>query len=199
MCEFSGVVREEFKKLGHDAWSCDLLPSEIDGKHFQCDIFQVIDSDWDLIIAHPPCTAISVSGNRYYANTQARLDGIKFVEDIWFESHNAKLCIENPVGVLVTMSRLPVKPQYIQPHWFGHPESKKTGLWLRGLPNLIPTNKLDLPECGYWDNQTPSKQNKLGPSETRWMERSRTYKGIAEAMAKQFTEYINGTKKMSTL
>lgn len=185
-CEFSGIVRQKFTELGHDAWSCDLLPTEIEGNHYECDLFDVLGLGWDLVIAHPPCTAIAVSGNRYYANTQARLDGIKFVEDIWFsDKYQGKLCVENPVGVL-GKSKIPVRPQYIQPWQFGHPESKKTGLWLRDLPNLIPTEILEVPSSGRWKNQTSGGQNNIGPSDRRWKERSRTYEGIAKAMATQW-------------
>lgn len=185
-CEFSGIVREEFNKLGHDSWSCDLLPTEIPGKHIQGDLFGWLELDWDLVIAHPPCTALAVSGNRYYSNSKARKDAIEFVENIWFSNYKGKLCIENPVGVLSTQSKIPVKPQYIQPYYFGHPESKKTGLWLRDLPNLVSTNILSIPDSGRWENQTSGGQNNISPSKDRWKLRSKTYAGIAVAMANQW-------------
>jgi len=185
-CEFSGIVREAFTKLGHDAWSCDLLPTELPGKHFECDIFEVIDMDWDLMIAHPPCTYLAVSGNRYYANSDLRKEAMIFVEKLW-EAPIEKIAIENPIGVLSTKSKLGKPTQYIQPYYFGQPESKNTCLWLKNLPKLIPTRILPLPEKGYWDNQTPSHQNKLGPSPDRAKIRSRTHQGIADSMASQWS------------
>lgn len=186
-CEFSGIVREEFRKLGHDAWSCDLLPTEIEGNHFQTDIFNMIDVGWDLMIAHPPCTFLTISANRWYKeNPQRYLDRIEaatfFIRLAL--ANIPKIVIENPIGVMSGFYRKP--DQIIQPWQFGHPESKSTCLWLKNLPLLEPTNILELPESGYWENQTPSGQNKLGPSADRWKDRSRTYKGIAEALAKQY-------------
>lgn len=187
-CKFSGIVREAFSRLGHNAWSCDLLPTEIQGNHFQCDIFDVLKLKWDLLIAHPPCTYLAVSGNRYYANTELRKEAILFVEKLW-DAPIERICIENPIGVLSTQSRLGKPTQYIQPYQFGHPESKNTCLWLKNLPELVPTNILPLPEKGYWDNQTPSGQNKLGPSPDRAKNRSRTYQGIANAMAGMWNNF----------
>lgn len=185
-CEMSGRVRDAFIRRGHDAFSCDVLPTLSNpDRHIQSDVRKelVRSNAWDLIIAHPPCTALCVSGNRHYVGTQARQDAIEFFDRI-LHTDCPKICVENPVGVISTAIRKP--DQYIQPWQFGHPESKKTGLWLHGLPKLVPTNILDLPECGYWDNQTPSGQNKLGPSEDRAMIRSLTYQGIADAMAEQW-------------
>jgi hypothetical protein len=194
-CEFSGVVRDAFRVKEHNAWSCDLLPcdpSPWESYHLQTDVLSVLNGatyldgpkSWDLIIAHPPCTHLCVSGARWFATKQ-----VEQRQAIWFFMELAncsapKLCIENPVGI---MSRLWRKPdQIIQPYEYGHPESKKTCLWLKGLPILRPTNILPKPECGYWSNQTPSGQNKLGPSPDRAKNRARTYKGIAEAMADQW-------------
>lgn len=176
-CEYSGVVRDAFTKKGHFAMSCDLLPSDApDGFHHQGDMFDIDFSLFDLVIAHPPCTTVCVSGNRHYANTQDRLDGAEFVKKVW-EIPVDKLVIENPVGVLNTMvSELP-KPQYIQPWQFGHGETKKTGLWKRGLPDLTPTNVVE----GRDD-----RIHKMPPSEDRWKIRSTTYQGIADAMADQW-------------
>lgn len=180
-CEMSGVVREAFKAKGHIAMSCDLMPSEIPGWHYQGDMFDIIGLGWDLIIAHPPCTHIAVSGNRWYAGTQERRDAISFVERIWYASYQGvavkKICIENPVGVLSTQSKLGKPTQYIQPWQFGHGETKKTGLWLRGLPPLQPTNIVSGREQRIW---------KMGPSANRGIERSKTFLGIAEAMATQW-------------
>ena len=190
--ESSGTVREAFRKAGHNAWSCDLQPAD-DGStyHFQGDVEEWISDPavkrWDLIIMHPPCTALCVSGNAHYgtgkAKHQQRIDAIEYTLRM-FELAKANadaVCMENPVGVL------PIKAsQYIQPYEHGHAESKKTGLWLHNLPKLQPTNLVDKPSCGHWDNQTPSGQNKLGPSLDRWKIRSKTYSGIAQAMAEQF-------------
>ena len=189
-CEFSGRVRDAFIRAGHAAWSCDLLPSETDGPHFQCDVREIVNDReagycWDLLIAHPPCTALTVAGNRWYHD---KPDLIKEAFDFVLLLANAKIkhiCIENPVGRLSSLWRKP--DQYIQPWQFGHPESKKTGLWLKDLPLLKPTNVLARPESGRWENQTPSGQNNLGPSKDRWKDRSRTYQGIADAMASQWS------------
>lgn len=183
-CEFSGRVRDAFSNRGCDAWSCDLLPTETPGRHILGDLFDILRDGWDLMIAHPPCTAIAVSGNRYYAGTDARKRAIEFVERVW-DAPIPRIAIENPVGVLSTQSNLGKPDQYIQPYEFGHPESKKTGLWLKNLPKLVPTNVLTL--NGRWANQTRSGQNRLGPSPDRWKKRSRTYPGIARAMAEQWS------------
>ncbi len=175
-CEYSGVVRDAFLRRGHDAMSCDLLPTEVLGPHYQGDMFDLDFSVYDLVIAHPPCTALCVSGNRHYAGTQERLDGAEFVRRIW-EIPVGKLCIENPVGVIPTLLPELPKPQYIQPWQFGHGETKKTGLWLRGLPHLLPTDIVE----GRAD-----RIHKMPPSRNRWKLRSTTYAGIAEAMAAQW-------------
>lgn len=175
-CEFSGIVRDAFIARGHDAMSCDLLPTESPGPHYQGDMFDLDLTEFDLIIAHPPCTAIAVSGNRWYANTPERWKAIQFVSRIW-DIPVERLCIENPVGVINTfLPHLP-RPQYIQPWQFGHGETKKTGLWTRGLPELVPTNVVEGREQRIW---------KMAPSPDRWKERSRTYPGIANAMAEQW-------------
>lgn len=187
-CEFSGRVREAFKAQGHDAWSCDLLPTEIPGQHIQGDVLEILNKGWDLMIGHPPCTHLAVSGARYFA--QKRADGTQQAAIDFFmalvEAPIPRIAVENPVCI---MSRLYRKPdQIIQPHQFGHPESKATCLWLKGLPLLIPTNVLPLPESGRWSNQTASGQNRLTPSLDRWKQRSTTYQGIADAMAHQWSE-----------
>lgn len=175
-CEYSGIVRNAFAEKGHDAVSCDLLSSESSGKHFKGDLWDIAyNYDWDLVIAHPPCTHLAVSGNRWYAGTKEREDAVKFVERIWYLKVD-KLCIENPVGVLSTKSKLP-KPYYIQPWQFGHGETKKTGLWTRGLPQLQPTNIVE----GRAD-----RIHKMPPSKDRSKLRSLTYQGIADAMAQQW-------------
>jgi len=177
-CECSGIVRDAFAAIGWDAWSCDLKPSETPGNHYQGDMFDILGCGWDLVIAHPPCTHLSVSGNRWYAGTQARLDAVKFVERIWdFDGYRGSLVIENPVGVLSTMSKLGKASQYIQPWQFGHGETKKTGLWLRDLPKLQPSNIV---------SGRDNRILKMAPSPERQTERSRTYSGIAAAMASQW-------------
>ena len=188
--ESSGRIRQAFRDRGHDAWSCDLLKA-VDGSpfHLQVDALEAIRSrQWDLIIMHPTCRALCVSGNRYYGKGMAKHDeriaAIKSTMALWelARQHAARVCMENPVGVL------PIKPtQYIQPYEYGHNESKKTGLWLHGLPKLQPTKFVPMPECGYRENQTPSGQNKLGPSADRWRKRSETYAGIAQAMSQQWS------------
>lgn len=183
-CEFSGVVRDAFRNIGHDSWSCDVLAAHGGSEfHIHGDVRDVLYDDWDLIIAHPPCTALCASGNRYYAGTKEREDAVEFFR-LFLEAPSMRVCVENPVGVISTFIRPP--DQYIQPYQFGHPESKKTGLWLKNLPKLEPTEILEKPACGYWSNQTPSGQNRLGPSPDRGLLRSITYKGIAEAMAEQW-------------
>lgn len=207
-CEFSGTVRRAFKKKGaagsnsfssrwsqysreHDVYSCDLLPcDDFSPYHFQEDVFKTISRlKWDIIIIHPPCTHLAVSGNRWYGKNKPkhykRQESIVWTMKLWETAKECSkmVCMENPVGVL------PIKPtQYVQPWQFGHAESKKTGLWLHNLPKLAPTNIIEKPECGYWENQTPSGQNNLGPSEDRWKKRSLTYEGIAQAMAEQWGE-----------
>lgn len=183
-CEFSGIVRDAFKAWGHDAWSCDLLASEQSGKHFHCDVLHVLTEPWDMMIAFPPCTHLCVSGARWFKGREMEQ---KNAVDFFMTLANApieRICIENPIGIMSTRWRKP--DQIIQPWQFGHTESKTTCLWLKGLPKLQPTNILALPPSGRWSNQTPSGQNKLGPSPTRWMDRSRTYAGIAQAMAEQW-------------
>lgn len=185
-CEFSGVVREAFRKRGHDAFSCDLRKaSDGSAAHYTGDVLEILDKDWDLMIAHPPCTALAVSGNRYYAGTVARDDGLLFVAELLY-ADIPKICLENPVGVISTQIRKP--DQIIQPYEFGHDASKKTCLWLKNLPSLPidPTKRRAgrmVEGRERWGNQTDSGQNKLGPSEDRSDIRSVTYQGIADAMA----------------
>jgi len=186
-CEYSGIVREAFALKGHDAWSCDLLPTDQPSdKHIQGDVLEIIDDNWNLIIAHPPCTHLSVSGASRWAEKVA--DGrqqaaIKFVEDIW-NVNCPFIAIENPVGALSSRSKLGKATQYIQPYEFGHAEQKKTGLWLKGLPKLIPTDVIDVSNLP--DNQR-QRLHYLPPSKDRWKIRSTTFQGIANAMADQWS------------
>ena len=186
-CEESGRVREAFRGVGHDAWSCDLLPcTENPSKyHIQDDLLKVIKSEkWDMIIAFPPCTHLAISGAKYFPEKIA--DGrqqaaIDFVEAIW-DADCPRIAIENPVGVLSTKSKLG-KPFYIQPYWFGERTRKKTGLWLKGLPKLVPTDMVDISKIS---EKELNKLYYLAPSPTRALERSKTFHGVANAMASQW-------------
>jgi site-specific DNA-cytosine methylase len=183
-CEYSGAVRDAFVKNGHDAMSCDLLPTDVPGNHYQGDVFDVINDGWDLMIAHPPCTHLAVSGARWFKDkVKEQAESLEFVRRL-MDAPIDKIVIENPISIISSRIRKP--EQIIQPWMFGHPEAKATCLWLKGLPTLSATDVLTKPECGYWSNQTPSGQNKLGPSKDRWKERSKTYQGIATAMANQW-------------
>lgn len=189
--EASGSTRRAFRELGHDAWSCDILPSDDQSEHhFQYDIRQLLESkpNWDLAIFHPPCTYLTASGLHWNkrrperaAKTEEALEMVKFLMSL---TTIPSIAIENPVGCISTRIRKP--DQIIQPWQFGHPESKSTCLWLKNLPPLTHTNVLPKPACGYWSNQTPSGQNKLGPSPDRWKLRSATYEGWSRAMAMQW-------------
>jgi site-specific DNA-cytosine methylase len=176
-CEYSGTVRDAFRALGHDAVSCDLLPTEREGPHYQGDVFDIIGNGWDLMIAHPPCTHLAVSGARHFAAKRA--DGrqqaaLEFVRRL-MEAPIARIAVENPVSIISTAIRKP--DQIIQPWQFGHGETKATCLWLKGLPPLKPTVVVS----GRSD-----RIHKMPPSPDRWKERSRTYAGIAAAMAEQW-------------
>jgi len=174
-CEFSGVVRNAFAKRGHDAWSCDLLPSETSGNHIQGDVRNILNDGWELMIAHPPCTYLAVSGARWFKYRQKEQEeALNFVKTL-MDAPIPKICIENPISIISTRIRKP--DQIIQPWMFGHPETKATCLWLKNLPKLKPTNIVDGREQRVW---------KESPSSERWKNRSRTYVGIAEAMASQW-------------
>ena len=191
-CESSGAVRDAFIRAGHYAASCDLLPSESPlGDHFQCDVLDILDHDWDLLIAHPPCTYLSVSGMHW---TTRGLRDPKLTEDALAFARalmNApidKIAIENPVSIISSRIRKP--DQIIQPYQFGHDASKKTCLWLKNLPLLKMTAYVQpriVNGKPRWSNQTDSGQNRLPPSKDRWKIRSQTYEGIASAMAAQWS------------
>lgn len=192
-CEFSGIVREAFARLGHVAWSCDLLPSEIPGKHIQGDVLKLLNDKWDLLVAHPPCTHLAVSGSRWFKDKlKEQEEALNFVKTL-LNAPIPRIALENPVSIISTRIRKP--DQIIQPYQFGEDASKKTCLWLKNLPPLIPTQYVSptMTAAGraIWANQTPSGQNKLGPSPDRSKERSRTYPGIAEAMADQWGSLVN--------
>jgi len=185
-CETSGRVRDAFIAAGHDAVSCDVLPTDSPGPHIEGDVLPHPGDGWDLIVAFPPCTPLPVSGARHFAAKRAdgrQQEGIAFFLAI-AAAPVARLAIENPVGIMSSLYRKP--DQVIQPWQFGHDASKTTCLWLRGLPPLVPTDVLTMPERGRWANQTASGQNRLGPSPDRWKQRSATYPGIAAAMAAQW-------------
>jgi site-specific DNA-cytosine methylase len=177
-CEFSGTVRDAFIKAGHDAISCDLLPTEsFDGAHYCGDVFDIINDGFDLMIAHPPCTHLAVSGARHFAQKQAsgvQQEALRFVSRL-MDANIPKIALENPISIISSKIRKP--EQIIQPWMFGHGETKATCLWLKNLPKLTPTNIVE----GRAD-----RIHKMPPSPNRWKERSRTYQGIADAMAEQW-------------
>jgi hypothetical protein len=190
-CESSGVVRDAFRALGHFAMSCDLLPGERPGPHHQGDVRELLTQEWDLLIAHPPCTFLSVSGMHW---TTRGLRDPKLTEDalglvrLFMDAPIERIAIENPVSVISSRIRKP--DQIIQPYQFGHDASKKTCLWLKNLPTLKPTQLVEPRMVNgrpRWSNQTDSGQNKLPPSKDRWKLRSKTYEGIAQAMAAQWS------------
>lgn len=175
-CEYSGIVRDAFIRHGHDAVSCDLLPSESSfGKHFQEDVQGMLDRGFDLMIAHPPCTHLAVSGARWFKNKEKeQRQALDFVEML-MDAPIEKIAIENPISVISSKIRKP--DQIIQPWQFGHGETKATCLWLKNLPELKPTNIVEGRE---------QRIHNMPPGPDRWKERSRTFKGIAEAMAQQW-------------
>ena len=188
-CEYSGAVRDAFIRAGHMAMSVDLLPSESDlGPHYQGDIRDILDMErrnsthktWDLMIAHPPCTHLAVSGSRWFKDKVAeQAEALEFVRML-MDAPIPKIAIENPVSVISSRIRKP--DQIIQPWQFGHGETKATCLWLKGLPKLTPTNVVEGREA---------RVHRMPPSPDRWKERSRTYHGIAEAMAAQWGDTPN--------
>ena len=175
-CEYSGTVRDAFTKAGHYAMSCDLLPSDSeDGDHYQGDVLDIIDNDWDLMIAHPPCTHLAVSGARWFKDKQAeQTEAIAFFLAL-ATANIPRICVENPISIMSTRFRKP--DQVIQPWQFGHGETKATCLWLTNLPKLTPTNIVEGREA---------RIHKMPPSPDRWKLRSKTYQGIADAMAQQW-------------
>jgi len=176
-CKYSGRVRDAFAKMGHFAMSCDLLPTDAPGLHYQGDIFDVIDQGWDIMIAHPPCTHLAVSGARYFAAKQesgVQQEALEFVRRL-LDAPIPKIALENPVSIISSKIRKP--NQIIQPWQFGHGETKATCLWLKDLPKLISTEVVSGREA---------KVHRMPPSPDRWKLRSTTYQGIADAMAAQW-------------
>jgi site-specific DNA-cytosine methylase len=176
-CEYSGVVRDAFLRAGHYALSCDLLPCEstASGDHYQGDVRDVLDHGWDLMIAHPPCTHLAVSGARWFKDKQVeQAEALDFVR-LLLDAPIKRIALENPISIISSRIRKP--DQIIQPWMFGHGETKATCLWLKNLPFLQPTNIVSGRE---------QRVHKMPPSPNRWKERSRTYQGIADAMAAQW-------------
>jgi site-specific DNA-cytosine methylase len=174
-CEYSGTVRDAFRAAGHDAMSCDLLPTDAPGPHYLGDVRDVLGDGWDLMIAHPPCTHLAVSGARWFKDKQAeQAEALDFVR-LLMDAPIPRIAVENPVSVISSRIRRP--DQIIQPWQFGHGETKATCLWLKGLPALKPTNVVDGREA---------RVHRLPPSADRWKIRSTTYAGIAAAMAAQW-------------
>jgi hypothetical protein len=200
-CEYSGRVRDAFLAQGHEAMSCDLLPTDSPGPHYQGDVFDIINEGWDLMIAHPPCTYLSVSGMHWTTRglrdpklTEDALDFVKRLMDAPIE----RIALENPISVISSRIRKP--DQIISPYQFGHDASKKTCLWLKNLPPLKPTQMVEPrivitpsgKEAKRWGNQCDNYgQDKLPPSADRWKLRSATYQGIADAMAEQWGRVTN--------
>lgn len=177
-CEYSGRVRQAFRDRGHDAWSCDLLPSEDDSPfHIQCDVLALLGDGWDLAIFHPPCTHLAVSGARHFSEKIAdgrQQEALEFVR-ILLDAPIPRIALENPVSIISSRIRKP--DQVIQPYLFGHGETKATCLWLKNLPKLVPTQIVSGRE---------PRIHKMAPGPDRWKERSRTYPGIAQAMSMQW-------------
>lgn len=189
-CEYSGAVRDAFIAKGHEAMSCDLLPTDKPGPHYQGDVLDIIGEGWDLMIAHPPCTYLCSSGlhwnKRIPGRDEKTKEALMFVNRL-LNCDIEKIALENPVGRIGTAIRK--ADQAIHPWQFGHDASKKTCLWLKNLPLLKPTSIVEpryIDGKPRWGNQTDSGQNNLGPSADRWKIRSETYRGIAEAMADQW-------------
>lgn len=174
-CEYSATVREAFKAKGHYAMSCDLLPTDIPGEHYEGDVRDILHNGWDLMIAHPPCTHLAVSGARWFKDKrEEQKEALAFVQEL-LDAPIQRIALENPISIISSKIRKP--DQIIQPWMFGHGETKATCLWLKNLPNLVPTNIVDGREA---------RVHKMAPSPDRWKERSRTFTGIAQAMAEQW-------------
>lgn len=174
-CEFSGIVRDEFLRLGHDAVSCDLLDTERPGPHYKGDVRDILDNGWDLMIAHPPCTHLAVSGARWFnKKRQQQSEALEFVR-LLMAAKIGRIAIENPISIISSKIRKP--DQIIQPWQYGHGETKATCLWLKNLPKLKATNMVTGRE---------NRVHRMPPGPDRWKERSKTFSGIAIAMAEQW-------------
>lgn len=174
-CEYSGTVRDAFLVRGHEALSCDLLPTDVPGPHYQGDVRDILGNGWDLMIAHPPCTHLAVSGARWFKDKkQEQEESLDFVR-LLLDAPIEKIALENPISIISSRIRKP--DQIVQPWQYGHGETKATCLWLKNLPKLMPTDIVEGREQRIW---------KMGPSPDRWKERSKTFPGIASAMADQW-------------
>jgi len=174
-CEYSGTVRDAFKAKGHDVMSCDLLDTDVPGNHYKGNVFDILNDGWDLMIAHPPCTHLAVSGARWFKEKkEEQIEALNFVKML-FDAPIEKIALENPISIISSKIRKP--DQIIQPWMFGHGETKATCLWLKNLPKLIPTDIVEGRE---------QRIHKLPPTPDRWKIRSKTFEGIAKAMAEQW-------------
>ena len=192
-CEYSGAVRDAFRAKGHEAVSCDLLPTDVPGPHYQGDVFDIINDGWDMMIAHPPCTHLAVSGARWFKDKQTeQAEALEFVRRL-MNAPIQFIAIENPVSIISSRIRKP--NQIIQPWMFGHEATKTTCLWLQGLPELQPTDMVGKGERHVTKSgKSLPKWYNMPPSPDRWKERSRTFPGIASAMADQWGGYVEGYK-----
>ena len=180
-CEYSGTVRDAFIAKGHEALSCDLLPTDVPGPHYQGDVRDILGDGWDLMICHPPCTHLAVSGARWFKDKQQeQVEALDFVR-LLLTADIPRIALENPISIISSKIRKP--DQIIQPWMFGHGETKATCLWLKNLPKLEPTDIVEGREQRIW---------KMGPSPDRWKERSKTFSGIAAAMADQWSNLDDG-------
>lgn len=197
-CEYSGAIRDELTARGHDAMSCDILPTETEGPHYQGDVLEILNDGWDMMIAHPPCTYLASSGLHWNKKRPSRAllteEALEFVSLLW-RAPIKKVAIENPVGCINTRLKFMPKPQYIHPYMFGDDASKKTGLWTRGLPPLVPTSLvepriIETPsgrKYKRWGNQYDCGRDNTPNTSNRAKERSKTWPGIAQAIATQWT------------
>lgn len=192
-CEFSGTVRDCFLAMGHDAMSCDILDTSVPGPHYKGDVRDVLKDDWDMMIAHPPCTYLSTSGLHWNNKNPERAllteEALDFISLLW-NVPIPRVCIENPVGCINTRLAFMPKPQYVQPYQFGEDASKKTGLWLRGLEPLVGKEYVEPRYVNgkpRWANQSDAGQSKMGGGGGRGQKRAITYFGIAAAMALQWS------------
>ena len=191
-CEESGTVREAFRNKGHDAWSCDILPTRIKGNHIEDDVLKYLDEDWDIIIAHPPCTYLTNAAACRLYPSKGKIDVIRYKKGLeakefflkFYNNKCNKIAIENPISSKVF--NLPKYTQEIQPYEFGHPVSKKTRLWLKGLPKLIPTNIVKKESTFLPSNTSKTKGTGVNSGKPRGIDRSKTFEGIANAMANQW-------------
>jgi site-specific DNA-cytosine methylase len=195
-CEYSGSVRDAFRALGHDAMSCDLLPTDVPGPHYQGDVFDIINDGYDIMIAHPPCTHLAVSGARWFKNKQKeQKDALEFVQRL-MDADIGYIAIENPVSIISSRIRKP--EQIIQPWMFGDPFQKTTCLWLKNLPGLEPTKIVDKGEFFEWTDKKTGKKKRQAvwykeawsKGDQRWKIRSKTFQGIADAMADQWSRFV---------